>query len=331
LTSAGFPSGAPRDVDPRPARQVPYDLVREFLVALLAVTVLVVVFAGVFSSPDEPPMTIRSFAQQSPLVFLHTSLGDLDGSGEIASYGPPYNNGNGAVQYLGPVSLQQVAGVTIPIDPAQDFVLAPLAQEAALDPQVASALAQFKSASASQQHAWEKAYGAALDAATKANASSLTPPAAAGPVGPMLAGLLQMARLGGLDGFLLTSDRFYATDYTRPLLFIQGDALHNRAEQFNLLGSQWGMMNETGNYPGQAWLWLYTFWYQVPPFSTSPNGDAMVWAVMAVLTLLLVLVPWLPGIRDLPRRIGIYRIIWRDWYRAAPRPPTAAPPGRAKR
>ena len=29
------------------------------------------------------------------------------------------------------------------------------------------------------------------------------------------------------------------------------------------------MMNETGNYPGQAWLWLYTFWYQVPPFSTS--------------------------------------------------------------
>ena len=34
--------------------------------------------------------------------------------------------------------------------------------------------------------------------------------------------------------------------------------------ELNLLGSQWGMMNETGAYPGQAWLWLYTFWYQVP-------------------------------------------------------------------
>ena len=33
------------------------------------------------------------------------------------------------------------------------------------------------------------------------------------------------------------------------------------------------MMNETGNYPGQAWLWLYTLWYQVPPMNTSANGD----------------------------------------------------------
>ncbi len=47
----------------------------------------------------------------------------------------------------------------------------------------------------------------------------------------------------------------------KPLLFLSEEALPNRAEQLNLLGSQWGMMNETGAYPGQAWLWLYTFWY----------------------------------------------------------------------
>ena len=29
------------------------------------------------------------------------------------------------------------------------------------------------------------------------------------------------------------------------------------------------MMNETGSYPGQVWLWLYTFWYQVKPFSSG--------------------------------------------------------------
>ena len=33
------------------------------------------------------------------------------------------------------------------------------------------------------------------------------------------------------------------------------------------------MMNETGNYPGQTWLWLYSMWYQVPPFNTAPNAD----------------------------------------------------------
>ena len=60
-------------------------------------------------------------------------------------------------------------------------------------------------------------------------------------------------------------------------------------------------MNETGNYPGQAWLWLYTFWYQVPPFTTSTNADAQIWAIMAILSLALVCIPFIPGVRSLPR------------------------------
>ena len=45
------------------------------------------------------------------------------------------------------------------------------------------------------------------------------------------------------------------------------------------------MMNETGSYPGQSWLWLYTFWYQIKPFTTSANADILVMAVMGVLSL----------------------------------------------
>jgi hypothetical protein len=307
-----------RDVDPRPARSVPYDLVREVLAAFGIVLVLVVAMSAIFGSPDDPPMTIESFSRQSPLVFLQTALGDLDGSGEIASYGPPYNTGDGSVQYLGPVSLQQLAGVTIPIDTAQDFVLAPLHPLATVQPAVAAAVQTFTAAAPAQRQAWEKAYGDALDAAVKSGASSLQAPAAAGPVGPMLAGLLHEAQIGGLDGLLLTSSRFYATDYTKPLLFLQGAAMHDRARTLNLLGEQWGMMNETGSYPGQAWLWLYTFWYQVPAIANSPNGDALVWLIMAVLTLLLVLVPWVPGLNRLPAKLGVYRLIWRDWYRDHP-------------
>ena len=37
------------------------------------------------------------------------------------------------------------------------------------------------------------------------------------------------------------------------------------------------MTNETGSYPGQGWLWLYTFWYRIWPFSTSANADVLVW------------------------------------------------------
>jgi hypothetical protein len=75
------------------------------------------------------------------------------------------------------------------------------------------------------------------------------------------------------------------------------------------------MMNETGNYPGQAWLWLYTLWYQVPPMKTSSNADLQVWAIMVVLTVLLALVPFIPGLRSIPRWSRVYRLIWRQHYR----------------
>jgi hypothetical protein len=76
------------------------------------------------------------------------------------------------------------------------------------------------------------------------------------------------------------------------------------------------MMNETGNYPGQAWLWLYTFWYQIPPFSTSSNADILVLAVMIILTAGLTLMPFIPGLRSIPRRSRVYRLIWREHYRS---------------
>ena len=95
----------------------------------------------------------------------------------------------------------------------------------------------------------------------------------------MMSGLLTMARSGSLDADLLSSPQFYGTDYTKPLLFIaDGTFMANQADAEHLSGDQWGMMNETGNYPGQAWLWLYTMWYQIPPFTTSGNADALVWA-----------------------------------------------------
>ena len=72
------------------------------------------------------------------------------------------------------------------------------------------------------------------------------------------------------------------------------------------------MMNETGNYPGQPWMWLYTFWYQIPPFSTSENADALVWGLMMVLSLALLLVPFIPG-PALDTPVGSRApAVWRD-------------------
>lgn len=297
----------------RGVRMAPYDLVKEALVASGAVIVAVLVLAAVFSSPDVPPLTIRRVAGETPLVFLQVALGDLDGGGDIASYGPPYNHGTGSVQYIGPVSLQKAMGVQTPIDTARDFVIDPLHELARYDDRLARALAAFEAAPHLQQD-WEKAYRGALTKALIRGHAVSVPAGDYGPVGTLMANLLSMGQSGALDGFLLTSSHFYQTDYTRPLLFIQGDPMHSEAAATHLLGTQWGMMNETGSYPGQAWLWLYTFWYQIPPYSTSPNGDAYVWLTMAALTLMLILVPFIPGLNRLPRYLGLYKLIWRDHY-----------------
>src|SRR5207342_722208 len=125
-----------------------------------------------------------------------------------------------------------------------------------------------------------------------------------------------LAATGGLDGALLNANQFYQTNYTKPLLFISGgDYFESRAEAQHLLGTQWGMMNETGSYPGQVWLWLYTFWYQVEPFKSSVNADALIFALMAVLSLAFVSIPFIPGLKTLPRHLRVYRLIWRDHYR----------------
>ena len=131
---------------------------------------------------------------------------------------------------------------------------------------------------------------------------------------PLLAGrFLTLAGTGSLEGLLTTSSTFYGGNETKPLLLLaDGAYLEDKARADHLGGDQWGMMNEAGNYPGQPWLWLYTFWYQVKPFSTSGNADALVWGLMAVLTLGFVFLPFIPGVRSLPKHLGVHRLIWRD-------------------
>ncbi len=297
--------------DPYSFGSRPYDLVKEFVIALVAVLALTFALAAVFSSPDEKPMTIAAWAKADPGDFTTTALAELDGSSATAGYGPPYNTAADG-QKLGPLALARAAGVTHPIDTAQAFV-GPLAS-APQSPAVTTALSTYNGASADQQTKWTNAYS---DALTKANGDPTK--VAAGDYGPvpvLLGQLLKQAQAGSLDGALLSEGGFYQTDYTLPLLFLaDGSDLAAQAQNDHLAGNQWGMMNETGNFPGQAWLWLYTFWYQISPYDHSANADALVWGTMAALSLLFVFLPFIPGLRSIPRLVPVYRLIWRQHYR----------------
>ena len=294
----------------------PYDLVKEASIALGVILALSVVLTILFSSPDEKPSTIMGWSRTDPVDFVTTATTELDGSSSSGGYGPPYNHASNG-QHMWFIHLQKWLGVSHPLNTAQDFVLAPL-RSITGQPALQGAVARYESASAMQQTSWTSAYEKGLANAHATGVGSITVPGGNyGPLPTMMRGLLTFAQAGGLDGALLTSRQFYQTDYTRPLLFMaDGSVLSNRAQAEHLLGTQWGMMNETGSYPGQVWLWLYTFWYQIKPFSTSANADILVMTVMGVLSLALVLIPFIPGVRDLPRWIPLYRLIWRQHYRS---------------
>ena len=295
----------------------PYDLVKEFTIALGVVALLTVVLTILLSSPDEKPTTVKSWARTDPVDFVTTAVAELNGSSTTAGYGPPYNHASSG-QHEWFIHLQKWLGVSHPVNTVQDFVIAPLRSMTG-QPALQADASAYQAASANQQTAWTDAYTKALGKASVGPGETVLLPAGSyGPVAPMMSGLLTFAQGGGLDGALLTSRQFYQTDYTKPLLFMaDGGRLASRAKAEHLLGNQWGIMNETGSYPGQVWLWLYTFWYQIKPFSTSANADILVMTVMGALSLLFVLIPFLPVVNRIPRWIPIYKLIWREHYRAA--------------
>jgi len=304
------------DSAPWPGPFVRYDLVKELVVALVVMAGLAVILTILFSSPDDSPTTIQSWAKADPGDFLTTAVTELNGTSEIAEYGPPYNNTPNATQKIGPIDLQSWAGVKIPIDTAQNYVIEPL-KEIPADPRLKLSLAAYQAAPLKLQEAWTGAYEEALPEARFVRGVPILPAGRYGPVAPMMASLLGLAQSGGLDGALVAGNhRFYQTNYTKPLLFLSGGGyFEERAEGQHLLGTQWGMMNETGSYPGQVWLWLYTFWYQIEPFKESPNADALIFALMGFLSLAFICIPFIPGLRTLPRHLRVYRAIWRDHYR----------------
>lgn len=296
-----------------------YDLLKEAALAIALVGALVVVLAIVFGAPKVPGVTFKMWAANAPQDFASTALTELNGTSGTATYGPPYNNANGQLQTLPPplawVSPQKWAGVRIPVDAAEDLVLRPLRAWAPLSPALRDALTAWDAASPAQRALWSA--NSAKSAVQVTVDGTLVKIEGGGDVGPMpamISAMLTGAHAGALDAQLLDATRAYSMDYTRALLFIaDGNYLGEIATKYALGGQQWGVMNEIGSWPGQPWLWFYSGFYQIPPW-VNWGTDIAVIATVTLLILLVLFVPFIPGLRDIPRWIGVYRLIWRRYY-----------------
>src|SRR5215472_13112866 len=169
------------DAGPWRGRTRRYDILKEATIATAVALALVLVMAGVLSSPDVPSVSVQSWAKVAPADFLGTAAAELNGTAGAASYGPPYNHGTAAVQQVGPVNWQTLAGVTQPVHGAQDFVLTPLQKLAPFSPALSAALTTYTSAPAGQQQQWATAYGDAVTKVTFAGGNPVLPKANDGP------------------------------------------------------------------------------------------------------------------------------------------------------
>ncbi|MCI0184904.1 hypothetical protein [Sulfoacidibacillus ferrooxidans] len=298
--------------------QAPYDLLKEGTIAMVIVGALVLVFAGIFSTPDVPALSAKQVVTQEPMLLVQTELNDLGNQSLIATYGPPYNHGTESIQSLGSFSPQAWAGIQIPITPAYTDVIRPLERMSHVNPQITYTLATWNTATSAQQQQWVKSVENHLSTATIIHGQFAIPGQSAlyGPVPAMVNEYLNIAQSGLLEAAIDGSKGpTPILNRTKSLLLFQGNVDSVYASKLNMLGGEWGIMKETGNYPGAVWLWYYTLLYQIPPYSTSSSGDLMVVVTILLVTGLLMFTPFIPGLRSIPRWLGVYRLIWRDYYR----------------
>lgn len=300
--------------------QMPYDLIKEAFIAMGIVGVLILILAAVFSTPDVPVLSAQQVARQEPVTLIQTALDDLSQQDPISTYGPPYNSTPGQAQSLGPFSPQAWAGVQIPIQSAQAEVIVPLQRITSMDSTLIGPLRTWVQATASQQGNWVDHVSKVLKPSSIVHGRLLLSggQASYGPLPELLNGYLSLASSGLLESAIDgVSGPAAATDRTKSLLLLQDRADQEYADKLNMTGDQWGIIKETGNYPGAVWLWYYTMLYQIPPFNTSSAADLLVVIAVLVVTMLLTFTPFIPGLRALPRRLKVYRLIWRDYYKTS--------------
>ena len=296
--------------------QKPYDLLKEALIVLGVIALVTLLLAAVFSSPDFPTVTAKDVAVNQPVAYVETCANILAGNSGIQDYGPPYSANTENAQRLFGIAPANWFGVTVPIDPPTDFILKPLGSVAVLEPALNDSLSDWEAAAPDQRQSWTAAYLTAVQTATvQGNAIQLLP-GDYGPVPTMMDAMLSLGQAGLLEGALQESDRLpFTLDFTKSLLFFQDDVYSGVADKLNLSGNQWGMSNETGNYPGAWWTWPVVFLYQIPAITNSANADMIVMGIVALAVLVLLFLPFIPFFNRLPRYLGVHRIIWRDWYK----------------
>jgi hypothetical protein len=282
---------------------------------ILAAVMLVVVavVAAAIGSPNYPRDTIAGAAKTDPAGFILSFTQELDGMSPSAANAQ--ENGVG--------------------DPGETFVMGPLRAAAPIlgDIQVEglapikvsdlrTAISAYDSASADQRMSWASSYDNALGTITTqssgmgAMSGPMSPDLSKigslqgdfGPVPTMVESDLYLAATGYLQQYLEALDPGHSLHLVNICLYDHPMMLNTAIDQ-GLTDDQWGMVKERNFSVGPWYLFVPAVFHVYFPGGSTGRGFVL-WNIAFALVLIFA-VPLIPGIRDLPGYLKLYRFIYR--------------------
>jgi hypothetical protein len=298
-TQQSAASATPTRASDRPPERLVRHVFWKYPLLSVVLLVLVAVLAAAIGSPNWPRDTIVGTTTDNPGGAVLAFTQELDGTSTSTGNAQEFGMG----------------------DPGQVFVLNPLRQAAPLlGSDVQSAIATYDAASAQQQQAWAKAYDDALGTITPSGEGEMEGVASPdfskintlkgdfGPVPTLVQADLKLAQDGYLEQYLQAVDPGHSFHLVNLWLYDHPNLLNTAVDQ-GLTDDQWGMVKERGFSVGPWYLFIPAVFHVYFPGGTTGPGFVL-WN-LAFAAILLFFVPLVPGVRDIPRYLKLYRFIYR--------------------
>ncbi|MCL4411399.1 cytochrome b N-terminal domain-containing protein [Candidatus Marsarchaeota archaeon] len=270
-------------------KDIPYSIVaadhRTMYKRMGYIAVIVLLFAIFLRVPYTAPLTIAGIANAHPDAVALTLLEEFNFSSNTATY----------IDTIDPYTFStRNVYVTAPYTYYLNITSAPNAEEALLAENVSA-----QRASLAQAHSYFDANGSIAQGRNSSD--------------PMiaLASELTLMAQEGLYQPAVQNEEASGLDTTYVLLFINDTGeLGAAGQEYGLTTGQWGMLKvAAGSLPIQYWLAPYNLLEimtsGIPWWNDIENGTL---AFLAFLVLLLL--PYIPGLRSVPDKLKLYKIFW---------------------
>jgi hypothetical protein len=292
-------SATPTQASDQPPERLVRHVFWKYPILSAVLLVIVAVLAAAVGSPNWPRDTIAGVTKDNPGGAILAFTQELDGTATSSGNAQEFGMG----------------------DPGQVFVLNPLRQAAPLlGADVRVAITTYDSASSQQQQAWARAYDDALGTITPSGEGEMEGVASPefskintlkgdfGPVPTLVQADLKLAQDGYLQQYLEAVEPGHSFHLVNLWLYDHPNMLNTAADQ-GLTDDQWGMVKERGFSVGPWYLFIPAVFHVYFPAGTTGQGFVL-WNLLFA-AILLFFVPLVPGVRDIPRYLKLYRFIYR--------------------